>query len=266
MKARKEKKVKLVWEELKNGGPFRKLYLVGAECLLIYCLVKDMYEKIVLHEDVPIILIVEYVVLVLAVGYGTKEYLKCRCRCLPVSRWLNVSELKKSLEKETFQKVAYKIWSSEKWLCVDGHYYPKNIIVYMGGWTSSTSRSGTKLKIRTILGEDIIEYGYYPIYQPDFGRNRGKLVDNYPMLDALIPLTEMIPDRAQKWNAYTSVRPSMKKMYEEYMKTHSVTELIETTELLDAYVAEFMRWEDLRHWKKSPKKYKKGTNLQRKNR
>ena len=31
---------------------------------------------------------------------------------------------------------------------------------------------------------------------------------------------------------------------------HSVTELIETTELLDAYVAEFMRWEDLRHWKK----------------
>ena len=37
------------------------------------------------------------------------------------------------------------------------------------------------------------------------------------------------------------------------MKTHSVTELIETTELLDAYVAEFMRWEDLRHWKKSKK-------------
>ena len=34
------------------------------------------------------------------------------------------------------------------------------------------------------------------------------------------------------------------------MAPHSVTELIETTELLDAYVAEFMRWEDLRHWKK----------------
>lgn len=174
-------------------------------------------------------------------------------RCLPVSRWLNVSELKKSLEKETFQKVAPKTWSSEKWLCVDGHYYPKNIIVYMGGWNHPTERSGTNLKIRTILGEDIIEYGYFPIYKPTFGPNRGKWVDNYPMLDALIPLTEMIPDRIQKRHAYDSVEPSMKKMYEEYMKTHSVTELIETTELLDAYVAEFMRWEDLRHWKKSKK-------------
>ena len=54
MKARKEKKVKLVWEELKNGGPFRKLFLVGAEYLLIYGVVKEMYEKIVLHEDVAI--------------------------------------------------------------------------------------------------------------------------------------------------------------------------------------------------------------------
>ena len=239
MKARKEKKVKLVWEELKNGGPFRKLFLVGAEYLLIYGVVKEMYEKIVLHEDVAIQLIIFNTLWVLAVGYGTKEYLKCRCRCLPVSRWLNVSELKKSLEKETFQKVAPKTWSSEKWLCVDGHYYPKNIIVYMGGWNHPTERSGTNLKIRTILGEDIIDY---------------------PMLDALIPLTEMIPDRIQKRHAYDSVEPSMKKMYEEYMKTHSVTELIETTELLDAYVAEFMRWEDLRHWKKS----KKNTRAERK--
>ena len=149
--------------------------------------------------------------------------------------------------------MAPKTWSSEKWLCVDGHYYPKNIIVYMGGWNHPTERSGTNLKIRTILGEDIIEYGYFPIYKPTFGPNRGKWVDNYPMLDALIPLTEMIPDRIQKRHAYDSVEPSMKKMYEEYMKTHSVTELIETTELLDAYVAEFMRWEDLRHWKKSKK-------------
>jgi len=253
VKARKEKKVKLFWEELKNGGPFRKLFLVGAEYLLIYGVVKEMYEKIVLHEDVAIQLIIFNTLWVLAVGYGTKEYLKCRCRCLPVSRWLNVSELKKSLEKETFQKVAPKTWSSEKWLCVDGHYYPKNIIVYMGGWNHPTERSGTNLKIRTILGEDIIEYGYFPIYKPTFGPNRGKWVDNYPMLDALIPLTEMIPDRIQKRHAYDFVEPSMKKMYEEYMKTHSVTELVETTELLDAYVAEFMRWEDLRHWKKSKK-------------
>lgn len=56
--ARKEKKVKLVWEELKNGGPFRKLFLVGAEYLLIYGVVKEMYEKIVLHEDVAIQLII----------------------------------------------------------------------------------------------------------------------------------------------------------------------------------------------------------------
>lgn len=104
----KEKKVKLFWEELKNGGPFRKLFLVGAEYLLIYGVVKEMYEKIVLHEDVAIQLIIFNTLWVLAVGYGTKEYLKCRCRCLPVSRWLNVSELKKSLEKETFQKVAPK--------------------------------------------------------------------------------------------------------------------------------------------------------------
>ena len=52
--AMKEKKVKLFWEELKNGGPFRKLFLVGAEYLLIYGVVKEMYEKIVLHEDVAI--------------------------------------------------------------------------------------------------------------------------------------------------------------------------------------------------------------------
>lgn len=90
--AMKEKKVKLFWEELKNGGPFRKLFLVGAEYLLIYGVVKEMYEKIVLHEDVAIQLIIFNTLWVLAVGYGTKEYLKCRCRCLPVSRWLNVSE------------------------------------------------------------------------------------------------------------------------------------------------------------------------------
>ena len=56
--AMKEKKVKLFWEELKNGGPFRKLFLVGAEYLLIYGVVKEMYEKIVLHEDVAIQLII----------------------------------------------------------------------------------------------------------------------------------------------------------------------------------------------------------------
>ena len=84
--AMKEKKVKLFWEELKNGGPFRKLFLVGAEYLLIYGVVKEMYEKIVLHEDVAIQLIIFNTLWVLAVGYGTKEYLKCRCRCLPVSR------------------------------------------------------------------------------------------------------------------------------------------------------------------------------------
>ncbi len=42
-----------------------------------------------------------------------------------VSAGIKVAEcfgIKKSLEKETFQKVAYKIWSSEEWLCVDGHY------------------------------------------------------------------------------------------------------------------------------------------------
>lgn len=111
--------------------------------------------------------------------------------------------------------------------------------------------------VYTILGENIIEYGYDIIYTPFRGKNRGKRIIKYPILDALLPITEMIPDRRQQRNAYDSVKPSMKKMYEEYMKTHSVTELIETTELLEAYMAEFQRWEDLRHWKKSPQKEKK---------
>lgn len=41
--------------------------------------------------------------------YATIQYLKRPYRCLPVSRWLNVSELKKSLEKETFQKIEPQI-------------------------------------------------------------------------------------------------------------------------------------------------------------
>ena len=152
--------------------------------------------------------------------------------------------------------MAYKIWSSEKWLCVDGHYYPKNIIVYMGAKNCSRG-PGLYLKVHTILGENILEYGYDTVYRVWYGKRRGEYINKYPMLDALLPITEMIPDRCQQENAYDSVRPSMKKMYEEYMKTHSVTELIETTELLEAYMAEFQRWEDLRHWKKSPKKVKK---------
>lgn len=85
----KEKKVKLFWEELKNGGPFRKLFLVGAEYLLIYGVVKEMYEKIVLHEDVAIQLIIFNTLWVLAVGYGTKEYLKCQ---MPLSAGIKVAE------------------------------------------------------------------------------------------------------------------------------------------------------------------------------
>jgi len=84
VKARKEKKVKLVWEELKNGGPFRKLFLVGAEYLLIYGVVKEMYEKIVLHEDVAIQLIIFNTLWVLAVGYGTMP--------MPLSAGIKVAE------------------------------------------------------------------------------------------------------------------------------------------------------------------------------
>lgn len=141
---------------------------------------------------------------------------------------------------------------------MDGHYYPKNMIVYMDGWSPAGTQLGeARLLVYTILGENIIEYGYDIIYTPFRGKNRGKRIIKYPILDALLPITEMIPDRRQQRNAYDSVKPSMKKMYEEYMKTHSVTELIETTELLEAYMAEFQRWEDLRHWKKSPQKEKK---------
>ena len=88
MKARKEKKVKLVWEELKNGGPFRKLFLVGAEYLLIYGVVKEMYEKIVLHEDVAIQLIIFNTLWVLAVGWNKRIFEML----MPLSAGIKVAE------------------------------------------------------------------------------------------------------------------------------------------------------------------------------
>lgn len=103
---RKEKKVKLFWEELKNGGPLKKMGIILFDIVMggaVWETLLDIQKNRTDAGDYIMLIICS--IYFIGMTYGTIQYLKRPYRCLPVSRWLNVSELKKSLEKETFQKI-----------------------------------------------------------------------------------------------------------------------------------------------------------------
>lgn len=146
--------------------------------------------------------------------------------CIPASRFYDAKVLKRSIENEDFSVLESKtIWASEHWIRVKDYFFSKNLLFSIGGCVTNNRT----LVLRTIDRKEyrVTSVGYIT-------KERIRLIGN------VLPYVKMLTERGFDGQSEIRSRDFLPEEYVDewfnnYMKNHTVNDLILKTEALEAY-------------------------------
>lgn len=154
---------------------------------------------------------------------GTKATARQMMGNIPVENVLDKTILRNSLEQQEFVPLDTYLWESKDWIRIWNKFFPKNVIVGMEVY----GRDSEWLEVRTIMGKSYTIKG-----EKDFFLLRQQA----ERLGVLFPFSRILYETDMTPFSYgdrEKERQQLKKAYGEYIKTHTVEELITKSELAE---------------------------------
>lgn len=222
-----KEKVNIVLIEWMTWVPLRKLALLVCEGFFIAVIlagVDDLKEDFSGTIGLYIVAIIGIIVFALSI----KKYFSRRYRCIVGCEYMNAKELKRSIENENFRKIHNNIWESEHWLRLDLRFIPKSLVTRIF-FTNTYGSNGMSAEIYMLNGVKFYEVGLTGL--TDY--NASVSADTCMCL----PIGKMfgVSESGQLPVELSYYRIS-KEEFKEYIRTHTVREVINSTELLNSVV------------------------------
>lgn len=222
-----KEKVNVVLIELMTWVPLRKLALGVCEGFFLAVIlagIDDLKEDFKGTIGLYIVAIIGVIIFALCI----KKYFARRYRCIIGCEYMNAKELKRSVENEIFRKIHNNIWESEHWLRLDLRFVPKSLVTRIF-FTNTNGSNGMSAEIYLLNGVKFYEVGVTGLM--DY--NASVSADTCMCL----PIGKMfgVSERGELPVELSYYKIS-KEEFKEYIKTHTVREIINSTELLDSAV------------------------------
>ena len=220
-------KYKIVSEEGKHCTYLNRIILLACDVIWIKVIYKAFFDNSKI--GLTILSLAIFALLL----YGTYYAFRTMYFCIPMSRYYNAKELKKSIEEEKFTILKDKmIWESEHWLRIKNVFFPKSLICGLGGSVAAN----TIMTVRTL---DRKEYTIQHVGHLE-RRKEEELIAN------TLPLVKFLNEKG--YDGLTEMKCSpclsdklLDEMFKNYLSNHSVEDLVTTTDIMEMYVKEYDR-------------------------
>lgn len=147
---------------------------------------------------------------------------------------MNAKALKRSIENETFTRINDEIWESEHWLRLSTRFFPKNLIVDMG--------FSIPLNKRCIGADVFLLYGETYLVSALIEEREDKEHQISQKVLEVLPARKIKKAMSQEGSRLVFSQCSIsKKEFKEYVKNHTVEEILRSTELLERVVKRYMQ-------------------------